>query len=82
MIRFELEEKEKIVLKALSQWGAMSPSQVSAETWILPRETLSLLKTLSNAGFVLLRHDTNSPDGMLAALTREARTYLNGDLQQ
>lgn len=78
MIRFELEEKEQQVLRVLSKRGAMSPSQVAAETWILPAETLSVLKTLSGAGFVLMRNDTNSPDGMVVAITREARTYLNG----
>jgi DNA-binding MarR family transcriptional regulator len=80
MIRFELEEKEQIVLKTLANRGAMSPSQVAAETWILPGETLSVLKTLSGAGFVLMRNDSNSPDGLLVAITTEARTYLNGDL--
>lgn len=82
MIQFKLEERERIVLKTLAQRGAMSPSQVSAETWILPRDTLSVLRALSDAGFVLLRNDSNSPDGMLAAITSEARTYLNGNLQQ
>ncbi|MCP5097530.1 MAG: hypothetical protein GY943_18445 [Chloroflexi bacterium] len=80
MIRFELEEKERVLLNALANRGAMSPSRVAAETWILPGETLTLLKTLSGAGFVLLRNDSNSPDGMLVAITSEARTYLNGHL--
>lgn len=82
MIRFELEEKERTVLRILSERGAMSPSQVAAETWILPGETITVLKTLSSAGFVLMRQDSNSEDGMLVAITGEARTYLNGDLKQ
>lgn len=81
MIRFELEEKERIVLSTLAKRGAMSPSQVAAETWILPGETISVLKTLSSAGFVLLREDTGSPDGMLVAITREARSYINDDTE-
>jgi len=80
MIRYELEEKEQKVLKTLAQRGAMSPSEVSAETWILPGETLALLKNLSTAGLVLMREDSKSPDGMLVAMTNEARDYLNGNL--
>lgn len=80
MIRFELEEKEKMLLKTLAKKGAMSPSQVAAETWILPGETLSLLRNLSGAGFVLLRNDTQSADGMLVAITADARSMLNGSV--
>jgi DNA-binding MarR family transcriptional regulator len=80
MIRYELEEKEQKVLKTLAQRGAMSPSEVSAETWILPGETLVVLKNLSTAGLVLMREDSKSPDGMLVAMTNEARDYLNGNL--
>ena len=79
MIRFELEEKERTVLRALAKRGAMSPSQVAAETWILPGDTISVLKSLSSAGFVVMREDSNSADGMLVAITSEARIYLNGD---
>ena len=80
MKRFELEEEERKVLQTLAKRGAMSPSEVAAETWTLPGKTLSLLRDLSTAGFVLLRDDTNSPDGMLVAITSEARIYLNGNL--
>ena len=80
MKRFELEEEERKVLQTLAKRGAMSPSEVAAETWTLPGKTLSLLRDLSTAGFVLLRDDTNSPDGMLVAITSQARIYLNGNL--
>lgn len=81
MRRFELEENERKILHTLAQRGAMSPSQVSAATWMLPGETLNLLRGLSSEGFILMRGDTNSPDGMLVAITTEARqliTRLNG----
>lgn len=81
MIRYELEEKEQKVLKTLAQRGAMSPSEVSAETWILPGDALSVLKNLSTVGFVLMREDSKSPDGMMVAITSEARDYLNGRLK-
>ncbi|MCC6605309.1 MAG: hypothetical protein IT327_19025 [Anaerolineae bacterium] len=80
MKRFELEEEERIVLQTLAKRGAMSPSEVAAETWTLPGKTLSVLRELSSAGFVHLRNDTNSPDGMLVAITSQARVYLNGTL--
>ncbi|MCA9977355.1 MAG: hypothetical protein R3E31_13405 [Chloroflexota bacterium] len=76
MKRYELEDKEKKVLQTLAQRGAMSPSQVSAATWLLPGETMSVLKVLSNEGFVLMRNDTNSPDGLLVAITTEARLFI------
>ncbi|RMH01252.1 MAG: MarR family transcriptional regulator [Chloroflexi bacterium] len=79
MIRYELTEKEKKILQALARRGAMSPGQVSAETWLLPGETLTALKELANAGLVLMRADMNSPDGMLVAITSDARAYLNGN---
>ncbi len=80
MKRFELEEEERKVLQTLAKRGAMSPSEVAAETWTLPGKTLSVLRELSSAGFVVLRNDTHSPDGMLVAITSEARIYLNGSL--
>jgi hypothetical protein len=75
-----LEEEERKVLQTLAKRGAMSPSEVAAETWTLPGKTLTVLRELSSAGFVMLRDDTNSPDGMLVAITSQARLYLNGSL--
>lgn len=80
MKRFQLNEQEEKVLSTLTLHGAMSPSQVAAQTWMLPGETRSMLQELAGAGFVLLREDTNSPDGWLVAITTEAREYLNGNL--
>lgn len=78
MKRFELNEQEEKILSALENRGAMSPSQVAAETWILPGEMRTVLQQLSNTGFVLMREDTNSADGWLVTITNEARWYLNG----
>ncbi len=82
MNRFELDENETKVINTLSNRGAMSPSQVAAETWILPGEIKVVLQELSVAGFVLMREDTNSSDGMLVTITTEARWYLNGNLNK
>lgn len=82
MKRFELDERDEKVLSALAQHGAMSPSQVAAETWVLPVDMKTVLHDLSFAGLVVLREDTNSPDGMLVTITNEARYYLNGNLKK
>ena len=78
MKQFQLDDNEQKVLATLAQRGAMSPSQVAAETWILPGEMKIVLQDLTSAGFVLMREDTNSPDGWLITITNEARYYLNG----
>ncbi len=77
MKQIQLEDKELQVLQTLEERGAMSPSQVSASTWLLPGETLSVLKSLSSAGMVLMRNDTRSPDGLVVAITQDARSYLD-----
>lgn len=77
MRQIQLEEKEIQILQTLEQRGAMSPSQVSASTWLMPGETLSALKSLSSAGLVLMRNDTASPDGLVVAITQNARSYLS-----
>jgi DNA-binding IclR family transcriptional regulator len=76
MIPPQLEENERKILQALSQNGAMSPSRVSAETWVLPNETLTLLQSLNEAGMVRLRQDSYSPDGMVVTITGQARRFL------
>lgn len=76
MKQIQLEDKEIEILKTLDQRGAMSPSQVSASTWMMPGETITALKSLSSAGLVLMRDDTKSPDGMVVAITQDAKTYL------
>ncbi len=77
MMKLELEEKERKVLEALARGGAMSPSQVSAETLILPGDTARLLQVLNDMGLVLMREDSDSADGKLVALSAQARYILN-----
>lgn len=81
MVPIQLDENAMKVLRTLAQYGAMSPSKVSAETWILPEKTNALLASLKSAGFVLMRDDTKSPDGKLVAITTEARVFFNGSLK-
>lgn len=76
--QFELTDRETKVLNTLASRGAMSPSQVAAETWILPGDMRTMLQEMSNAGIVVLREDSNSPDGWLVAITNDARGFVNG----
>lgn len=74
--KIELTEEERKILRTLARSGAMSPGRVSAETLILPGETLKLLKALADAGMVVLRDDPGSADGQLVAITGQARDFL------
>ena len=74
--KIELKEEDRKILRTLARGGAMSPGRVSAETLILPGETLKLLKALADAGMVVLRDDPASADGQLVAITAQARDFL------
>jgi DNA-binding MarR family transcriptional regulator len=76
-MKIELDDKEQKVLNTLARSGVMSPSQVSAETWILPGDTLAVIKSLADAGLVQMRDDADSTDGKLVALTAQARDLLD-----
>jgi len=75
--QIELNDDERKVLLTLARSGAMSPSQVSADTWILPGDTLTLLKTLADEDLVVMRDDPDTADGKLVALTARARDLLD-----
>jgi hypothetical protein len=77
--QFQLTANEEKVLNTLVGRGAMSPSQVAAETWILPGEMRTMLQEMANAGFVVLREDSNSPDGWLVTITNDARGFVNSN---
>jgi DNA-binding MarR family transcriptional regulator len=77
MPKVPLTDNERKVLRTLARGGAMSPSRVAAETWILPGDTLKLLKGLADVGLVLLRDDPASADGKLVALAAQARDLLD-----
>lgn len=76
MIHLKFDEQERKILETLNQEGAMSPSRVSAVSWVMPHETMLLLETLNKEGMVLMREDTHSPDGKVVAITRQARHLL------
>jgi len=72
-MRVSLGDNEQKVLNTLARSGVMSPSQVSAETWLLPGDALKALDMLHDFGLVLMRDDTDSADGKLVVLTSEGR---------
>ena len=80
MNKMQLSDDERKVLRTLARRGTMSPSRVSAETWLLPGQTLRLLKELADVGMVLLRDDPASADGQLVAITTQARDLLAQEL--
>jgi DNA-binding MarR family transcriptional regulator len=82
-MKIELDDREQKILNTLARSGVMSPSQVSAETWLLPGDTMAVLKSLAEAGLVQMREDADSADGKLVALTVEAHDFLeNGSVRQ
>jgi DNA-binding MarR family transcriptional regulator len=74
--KIQLTDDERKVLRTLARGGAMSPSKVSAETWILPGQALKLLKDLADVGLVVLRDDPGSADGRVVVLSAQARDLL------
>jgi DNA-binding MarR family transcriptional regulator len=78
--KMQLNNEERQVLRTLARRGAMSPSRVSAETLLLPGQTLKLLKELADVGMVLLRDDPANADGQLVAITAQARDLLAKEL--
>ena len=78
--KMQLNDDERKVLRTLARRGAMSPSRVSAETLLLPGQTLRLLRELADVGMVLLRDDPANADGQLVAITAQARDLLAKEL--
>lgn len=71
----ELTKGEEQVLQSLSRLGAMQPSQLAAETLMLPADLNKLLDDLANARLVIVRPD-DTPDGQVVILTAEGREAL------
>ncbi len=76
MFSSRFDTNTEMVLRYLAQGGAMSPSEISARTLILPGETLKLLKNLAGEGLVIMRDSKESADGMLVTLSPEARNMM------
>ena len=74
----ETKENKTKILNLLTQRGAMCPSQIAAELWLYPADTMALLKSLVEENLVIMRSDKNSVDGMVVAPTSRARQVTKG----
>jgi hypothetical protein len=61
----ELTEAQSNLLDWLDRHGAVSPSQVLAQTELAPREAWDTIQELAQLNLVVIRQDPDSPDGSL-----------------
>jgi len=60
-----LTDAQTKLLDWLDRHGAVSPSQMLAQTELAPREAWDVLQGLAQLGLVVIRDDPDSPDGQL-----------------
>ena len=60
-----LTEAQTKLLEWLDRHGAVSPSQILAQTEFDPREAYADLESLATLGLLIMRADPDSPDGTL-----------------
>jgi hypothetical protein len=61
----ELNDDQKKMLAWLERAGAVSPSQLLAQTMWPPKEAWGMLTQLAEMGWLVIRDDPDSPDGQL-----------------
>ena len=61
----ELNDDQKKMLAWLERAGAVSPSQLLAQTMFPPKEAWGMLTQLAELGLLIIRDDPDSPDGQL-----------------
>jgi len=75
----ELNDSEERILKSLAESGALTPSEISVKTLILPDEVENILKELSQKGLVKslsLAQQSQSVEREACTLTPEGRRLL------
>jgi DNA-binding MarR family transcriptional regulator len=73
--QFDLNKDEVQVLQTLSRHGALQPSQLAAETLLLPADLNQVLDGLADMRLVIVRPD-ETPDGQVVILTGDGREAL------
>jgi DNA-binding MarR family transcriptional regulator len=73
--QFQLDKDEMLVLQALSRGGALQPSQLAAETLLLPADLNKVLTSLADMRLIIVRPD-ETPDGQVVILTGEGRELV------
>ncbi len=61
----QLTDEQKKMLAWIERAGAVSPSQLAAQTKTLPQEVWTMLNQLAELGLVVMREDPDSVDGVL-----------------
>jgi len=61
----ELNDDQKKMLAWLERAGAVSPSQLLAQTSWSPKEAWGMLNQLAEMSLLVIRDDPDSPDGQL-----------------
>ncbi|HLE29347.1 MAG TPA: helix-turn-helix domain-containing protein [Anaerolineales bacterium] len=65
----QLSEEQKKALAWVERAGAVSPSQLAAQTKMLPQDTWDMLNKLAELGLIVMREDPDSVDGVLVFAT-------------
>jgi DNA-binding MarR family transcriptional regulator len=77
--QFELSDNDMQVLQALARHGAMQPSQLAAETLMLPADLNKVLGSLADMRLVIIRPD-ETPDGQVVILTTDGKQALGQNM--
>jgi DNA-binding MarR family transcriptional regulator len=75
----ELNDNEERILRSLAESGALTPSEISVKTLILPDEVQNTLKALGQKGLVKslsLAEQSRSIEREACTLTPEGRRLL------
>jgi hypothetical protein len=65
MKEVQLNAEQKKLLAWIERSGAVSPSQLAAQTRTLPQTIWEMLTQLTELGLVVMREDPDTPDGVL-----------------
>ena len=68
-----LNPEQEAMLAWLDRNGAVSPSQILAQTDFDPRDAWAMLRQLAEMGLLVIRDDPDSPDGTLVLPTSMRR---------
>lgn len=74
-----LTDREGQVLRSLQEFGALTPSEISVKTYLLPDEVEAVLKELQDKGLVKrlsLAERAQAVEREVCAITSEGRRWL------
>lgn len=74
----DLSDAHRRLLACIEKGGAVSPSQLAADTMTLPQAAWNMLNDLAALGLVVIRDDPDSADGTLAFAAPMAEDFTKG----